>query len=251
MVWPNHFSGPCPVAPASTFVGLLTGAYQSYPQIVAAVPFYDRTSWLFTNQDIEKARYNFKLCIEADPQKYGRQMFEIFIYNPHFGGDSWAYLSSEPSNETSNPNILMAEKRGKSLYPLPVLTESIGDIRIWIDDLFIILWTCIDINDFTRDEAVILLRHNNVPANITKFEDSIRLLKTFSKEYLSKELMNAISWPTKMNEEIHENYFPFKCRFENMQLNILGVVWLLVLLILGVALISVIIKRKKNIVRPL
>lgn len=243
----NYLPGPCPVVPASTFVGFLRRSYLSYPEIIARVPFRDRTSWLFSNQNMENVKYYVKLCIEADTQKYGHQLFEIFFHNPEFGDESWTYFNSEPTNGS---NSLIAERQGKYLYPLPRLTLTMDDVRIWIDDIFIIIWSCIAINDITRDEAVIFLRHNNVPPNIIEFEDFIGLLKRFSEEYLSKGLMNEIAWPTKMKDNTPAIYFPFKCQFEYKLLFLFGVVWVSVLVILVVALMFVIIKRKGNIVRP-
>lgn len=249
LVWPIHLTGPCPMVPASNFVGFSSHGYQRFPKLLAGVPFApDRLTYLFLNLS-NTNRHHFKFCLEAGSQQ-SNAPFEIFISHENEGGsNSWGYLDSDPLNISVTLNSSVEGKRGKLLYSSSCFKEITHDVRMWIDDLFIIIWSCIDVSHIVRDEAAILLLHDN--AIVAEFKDIIRLMKRFSEGYLSKGLMNEISWPTtERGEETPQVYFPFRCPSGNKQVIPIAALWLIAILILVLIAIWLIKKGQSNIVKP-
>lgn len=79
-------------------------------------------------------------------------------------------------------------------------TNTTVPVKVWFDDRFFIIWSCVKVNDEEHDEAVLLLTNYRKYMNFYPyFANFMEEAKNSSRDYLTEPLINAIPWKMRLD----------------------------------------------------
>lgn len=189
--------GKCPLVPPTHSLLNHTGS----PEIVLSIPFAPGTpTYLF------------------------RRLNETFVGVPMFGitedngtgalklGNMFQEVSYVSLNATvivgqSNESLLIngsiRVETGRDTWPKECHRPIQEEIRVWFEDQFVILWSCVDIHETEEhDEAAVLLTYFPETAQYyfryqyerSLFNEMLLKLKPIAEKYLNQDLIDAMNW---------------------------------------------------------
>lgn len=107
-------------------------------------------------------------------------------------------------------------------------------VRLWFEDPFIIIWSCVNSTIYNEhDEAIIL--GGPVPANVSDLVKMTDQSKAFAKKLIGKDLFDVIDWRMDLLNN-GTDYNPFACptSTQNIIIIIFVTIFILCLLFLAV-----------------
>lgn len=202
--------GACPKLVSTHFLGNIS-SLTTMDVIVGVAYSEEHPSHLYKNiNESTSGGYIFNLLVLRNLRK---EQLEITIgyNNSKLYTSKHSGLISRQARSFPIKSVIIPQNTSETIYPRchRVLSD---DIKIWMDGGFLIIWSCIH-GFYTHDEAVLMLAQRQ-SQDQQMFDEMIEELKRTAKKYLTRELVNEISWPTERGRTL-KGYEPYHCSFKD------------------------------------
>lgn len=185
------FNGSCPDVQGTHHSLLMSISSKDLQVAFQVVPFsVEKKSYLFGKQSIGLKggpRVNFKKDIQGGYQvKLQKRNSGVFVKGNaklEVQGETLTFTSGIYKNASNN---------SKKEILVECHQELEEEVRVWIDDDFMFIWSCQDLRNGSFDEAVIIIGKEYLHLNVQKTRS---ILNTTARKYLGDHMLAKINWP--------------------------------------------------------
>lgn len=233
------FPGKCPNVPSSHFFPI-TSKKDTDLDYIYAVPFSAETpTYLFL--DIRTQDKSTYYLTQESSISSGEQNNTI---NLHYWNVEQRHILIKSVVNKQGDHVLLnssvlEKKSGGEYLGIGCLPPILEEVRIWIEDKITIIWSCVDLKDNSRDEALLIFHfdptlHLGIPSKANRWTTTI--LQQVAKKYVSDALVQTMAVGKEGNIDNREKigFIPFACLVGKISLVIPIVMFLVFLGVLGV-----------------